>query len=40
VIVNDTASKETRLLDAATGGEGRVLPWAADGGTAWQRLAP
>jgi Tol biopolymer transport system component len=40
VIVNDGATKETRLVDAATGGEGRVLPWAADGGTAWQRLAP
>jgi Tol biopolymer transport system component len=40
VIVNNPATKETRLVDAATGGDGRVLPWAADGGTAWQRLAP
>ena len=40
VIINDPATKETRLIDAATGGDGRVLPWAADGGTAWQRLAP
>jgi Tol biopolymer transport system component len=40
VIVNDSATKETRFVDAATGGDGQVLPWAADGGTAWQRLAP
>jgi Tol biopolymer transport system component len=40
VIVNNPATKETRIVDAATGGDGRILPWAADGGTAWQRLAP
>lgn len=40
IIVNNTATKETRLIDAGTGGDGRVLPWTADGGTAWQRLAP
>jgi hypothetical protein len=40
VIVNNPATKETRLVDAAKGGDGRGLPWTADGGTAWQRLAP
>lgn len=39
VIVNDPASKETRLVDAITGGEGDVVAWAT-GGFGWQRLAP
>ena len=38
VIVNDPASKETRLVDAITGGNGDVVPWAK-GGFGWQRLA-
>ena len=38
VIVNDPASKETRLVDAVTGGSGEVLPWAT-AGFSWQRIA-
>jgi hypothetical protein len=40
VIVKDSNAKESRLIDATTGGDGQVLPWSADGITAWQRLAP
>lgn len=40
VIVKDSNAKESRLFDAAMGGDGQVLPWSADGITAWQRLAP
>ena len=39
VIVNDPASKETRLVDAVTGGDGEVVPWST-GGFSWQRVAP
>jgi Tol biopolymer transport system component len=39
IVVNDIASKETRLVDATTGGNGRVIPWSANG-FGWQRLAP
>jgi Tol biopolymer transport system component len=40
VVVKSTGRKESRLIDAATGGDGVVLEWAADGFTGWQRLAP
>jgi Tol biopolymer transport system component len=40
VLVTNEATRETRLVDAATGGDGRIVPWVADAGTAWQRLAP
>jgi Tol biopolymer transport system component len=40
VIVNDPATKETRFMDAVTGGDGQVLPWAGEGVSGWQRLAP
>jgi Tol biopolymer transport system component len=40
VVIKDATRKESRLIDAATGGDGVVLDWAADGFTAWQRLAP
>ena len=39
VYVNDGGSGETRLVDAMTGGDGQLLPWASHG-FAWQRLAP
>ncbi|HEX5823851.1 MAG TPA: hypothetical protein VFY18_05250 [Candidatus Limnocylindrales bacterium] len=40
VLVNDSGSKETRLVDAATGGNGELLPWSAGNVSGWQRLAP
>jgi Tol biopolymer transport system component len=40
VLVTNEATRETRFVDAATGGDGRIVPWVADAGTAWQRLAP
>jgi len=40
VIVNDPGSKETRIVDAATGGDGDVLPWSGGNLSGWQRLAP
>jgi Tol biopolymer transport system component len=40
VIVNDPTSKETRLVDAMTGGEGTILDGASGDQSAWQRLAP
>lgn len=39
VDVNEPASGETRLVDAMTGGDGQLLPWASHG-FGWQRLAP
>jgi hypothetical protein len=39
VMVNDPASKETRIVDSVSGGMGDVVPWAT-GGFVWQRLAP
>ncbi len=39
VIVNDS-SLETRIVDATTGGEGRVLDWSRGSFAGWQRLAP
>jgi Tol biopolymer transport system component len=40
VLVNDPATKETRLVDAATGGDGELLRWSAGNISGWQRLAP
>src|SRR5262245_42533671 len=40
VIVTNTATKETRIVDATTGGDREVLPWAAADISGWQRLAP
>lgn len=40
VLVNDPASKETRLVDVAKGGDGELLPWSAGNVSGWQRLAP
>jgi Tol biopolymer transport system component len=40
VLVNDSGSKETRLVDAATGGNGQLLDWSAGNVSGWQRLAP
>ena len=40
VLVNDPASKETRLVDTATGGNGELLSWSAGNISGWQRLAP
>jgi hypothetical protein len=40
VLVNDPGSKETRLVDAASGGDGELLPWSAGTISGWQRLAP
>ena len=40
VIINNSKTKESRLIDAATGGAGEILPWSAGGITGWQRLAP
>jgi Tol biopolymer transport system component len=40
VIVKDSNKKESRLIDPTKGGDGQILPWSADGITAWQRLAP
>ena len=40
VIVADPASGETRIVDAATGGDGEILPWSAADISGWQRLAP
>ena len=39
VIVSDQDAKETRIVDAATGGMGTVLPWAGGSCCGWQRLA-
>jgi Tol biopolymer transport system component len=40
VIVSNTATKETRIVDAAKGGDGEILPWSAADISGWQRLAP
>jgi hypothetical protein len=40
LIVNDPASRESRLVDATTGGDGRLLSWASGNLGGWQRLAP
>jgi hypothetical protein len=40
VIVFDTATKESRIVDAAKGGNGEILPWSAADISGWQRLAP
>lgn len=40
VLVNDSGSKETRLIDTATGGSGELLSWSAGNISGWQRLAP
>ena len=40
VLINDPGSKETRLIDTATGGNGLLLDWSAGDVTGWQRLAP
>jgi hypothetical protein len=40
VLVNDPGTKETRLVDVATGGDGELLPWSAGNVSGWQRLAP
>ena len=40
LIVKNGTLKESRLIDATTGGDGQILPWSADGVTGWQRLAP
>ena len=40
VIVFDTATKESRIVDAAKGGDGEILPWSAADISGWQRLAP
>ena len=40
VVVSDPASGETRLVDAAKGGNGTLLAWSAADLSGWQRLAP
>ena len=40
MVVKNANTRETRLVDVATGGDGKVLDWAGDGFTGWQRLAP
>ena len=40
VIVSDSLSKQTRIVDATKGGPGEVLPWSAADISGWQRLAP
>jgi Tol biopolymer transport system component len=40
VLVNDSGSRETRLVDVATGGNGQLLDWSAGNVSGWQRLAP
>ena len=40
VVVSDPASGETRLIDAAKGGNGTLLAWSAADLSGWQRLAP
>jgi hypothetical protein len=40
VLVNDPASKETRLVDVTMGGDGQLLDWSAGNISGWQRLAP
>jgi Tol biopolymer transport system component len=40
MIVKNANTKESRLVDVATGGDGQILDWTADGFSGWQRLAP
>lgn len=40
LVVNDTGSKDTRVVDALTGGDGLKVGWPNGGPTGWQRLAP
>jgi hypothetical protein len=40
VVVTDSATKETWIVDAVNGGKGELLPWATGGISGWQRLAP
>ncbi len=40
VVVGDTATGETRLIDLAKGGDGTLLAWSAADISGWQRLAP
>jgi len=40
VIVSNGKTRETRIVDAATGGDGTVIPWAGGSFGSWQRLAP
>ena len=40
VIVSNEKTRETRIVDASTGGEGTVIPWAHGSFGTWQRLAP
>jgi len=40
VIVSNSATDETRIVDAATGGDGDVLLFSPTGISGWQRLAP
>jgi Tol biopolymer transport system component len=40
IFVNNSATHETRLVGASTGGDGELLPWAAGNLNGWQRLAP
>ena len=40
VVVHDSATREARIIDAATGGDGDVLLFSPTGISGWQRLAP
>jgi hypothetical protein len=40
VVVTDSASGETRLVDTALGGDGELLPWSTADFSGWQRIAP
>ena len=40
VVVGDTGTGETRLIDSAKGGDGTLLAWSAADISGWQRLAP
>jgi hypothetical protein len=40
VVVGDTASGQTRLVNSTKGGNGTLLAWSSADLTGWQRLAP
>jgi Tol biopolymer transport system component len=40
ILIANEGSKESRLVDLETGGEGRVIDWAEGDTHGWQRLAP
>jgi len=40
IVVVDEGSHETRLVDVAAGGDGRIVDWTPADAYAWQRLAP